>query len=270
MTRPAPRAERVAFVGSKELGLLVLAEMYRLAPASLACLITLDDTADGRSVLGDYSAFAEKTGLPLRILRRGSELEAAIREIAPDLCMVAGWYTVLPDRLLAAVPGGFVGVHASLLPEYRGGAPLVWAMIHGERKTGVTLFHFDSGMDTGDIVGQEAFEIADEDTIADVLRTAGATSVRLVRDHYPGLVSGKAPRVPQNHARATYGAMRSPADGRLAWQETAAQLRDFVRAQTHPYPGAFCQTQDGRRLTIWSAAVFPHAYAGPPGKVVAL
>ncbi len=270
MTGPAPRAERVVFVGSKELGLLVLAEMHRLAPARLSCLITLDDTADGRSVLREYSAFADKTGLPLRILKRGSELEAAILEIAPDLCMVAGWYTVLPDRLLAAVLGGFVGVHASLLPEYRGGAPLVWAMIHGKRKTGVTLFHFDPGMDTGDIIGQEAFPIGANDTIADVLQTAEGASVRLVRQFYPLLLFGTAPRAPQDHARATYCAMRAPADGLITWEQPAAQLHDFIRAQTSPYPGAFCLTKDGQHLTILKASVFPQPYAGPPGKVVAL
>lgn len=262
--------KKVAFVGSKALGAKVLEKMYQLAPDSLSVIISIDDSLDTRSTLSSYAQFAQKTGKPLRVLKKSAQLPEVIAEFEPDLCIVVGWYWVLKPELLKMVSEGWLGIHASLLPKYRGGAPLVWAIINGETESGLSLFYFDDGMDTGDIVAQRKFVIGPKETIADVLHKAEALSTEIIQDTYPILINGILQQTTQNHSQATYGAIRKPADGRIDWHLSAIQLYNFIRAQTHPYPGAFCLTPTDKTLRIWQAKVFPYPYFGNPGQVVML
>ena len=260
--------KKVAFVGSKNLGFSVLEEVFRLAPDNLCCVITIDDSQDSRCALRSFSEFSKRTAKPLCILSKGSELSNCISEFAPDICLVVGWYWILKQELLEMVSEGWLGIHASLLPRYRGGSPLVWAIINGETESGVSLFYFDEGIDTGDIVAQKKFEIGIDETIADILLKVEALSIKLIRETYSLLIDGKAPRVRQDHSQATYVALRNPADGHIDWHWSNIQIYNFVRGQTHPYPGAFAFMPSGECLRIWKAKVFPYPYYGPPGKVV--
>lgn len=203
----------------------------------------------------DLGAFAAQHGLPcFTVEGKPGDLAERIAALRPDLLVAIGWYHLLPAKLRDVAPLGCVGVHASLLPKYRGGAPLVWAIINGETQTGVTLFHFDDGVDTGDIVAREPFEIAPEDTIAEVLGKAEKATVSLLRAHLPLLARGTAPRCPQDHAAATQFPQRSPDDGAIDWSWSAGRIRNFIRAQTKPYPGAFTLIA-GKKVRIWSADV---------------
>ena len=161
---------------------------------------------------------------------------------------------MIPTKILAIPPLGCVGIHASLLPKYRGGAPLVWAMIHGERETGVTMFFFEKGMDSGDVIAQNRFRIEQEDTISDVLRKSKLASLSILTEFLPQIASGTAPRIPQDESQATYFPQRSPEDGRIDWSWSSEQIRNFIRAQTKPYPGAYTIVND-KKLIIWSADV---------------
>ena len=120
--------------------------------------------------------------------------EEIIAKLKPDIFMVIGWYYMVPRSIRALAPRGAVGIHASLLPKYRGGAPLGWTIIRGETQTGVTLFYFDNGIDDGDIIGQKRFSIGFDETIADVIQKASQASVQLLRECVPLLASGNAPR----------------------------------------------------------------------------
>jgi len=260
--------KRLVFVGSKRLGARVLEESYRSAPDSLVAVVTFDDSKDPRCALDEFSRFSAATGVPLHVLSRPSELPATTAAARPDLCLVAGWYSMLTSDALRIPPHGWVGVHASLLPRYRGGAPLVWALINGEEESGVTLFYFDEGMDSGDIVAQERFRLGPDETIADAVEKAESTAVSLVKQCCRALIEGRAPRTPQEHHRATYGAMRTPADGRICWNRPARDVHNFVRAQTRPYPGAFANVAgDGRVVHVWQAAPFSCDLYGIPGQV---
>jgi methionyl-tRNA formyltransferase len=259
--------QRVVFVGSKALGASVLNTLYSIFPQSLAGVVTFDDTSDTRCALDQFREFERRTGKPLRVLQKGSELQSAIVEYQPDLCIVVGWYWVLKPELLKIVSHGWLGIHASLLPKNRGGAPLVWAILNGEIKTGLSLFYFDEGMDTGDIVAQKEVSIEFEDTIADVLAKTENQSIEIIRENYPLLLTGGAPRLPQDHSQATYVALRHPSDGRIDWSQPAPVLYNFIRAQTHPYPGAFCFLNE-KTIRIWSAKPFAYPYYGSPGQVV--
>ncbi|NJN80577.1 MAG: methionyl-tRNA formyltransferase [Anaerolineales bacterium] len=178
-----------------------------------------------------------------------------------------GWYWVLKADVLNLVSHGWLGIHASLLPKYRGGAPLVWAIINGEAETGLSLFYFDEGMDTGDIVAQRKINIEFEDTIMNVLVKIQKESIEIVRENYPLLLAGNAQRLKQDHTQATYVALRRPSDGRINWNQPALKIYDFVRAQTHPYPGAFCYL-DKKKLYVWNAKPFGFPFYGTPGQVV--
>ena len=198
------------------------------------------------------------------------EYAGALGAMRPDLIVVVGWYYMLPRSLRSIAPLGAVGVHASLLPKYRGGAPLVWAVINGEKRTGVSLFHFADGVDDGDLIAQSAFEIAREDDIAAVLDKASRASLALVREYVPLLGGGGAPRFPQDHSRATSVPQRRPEDGLIDWRtKSAEQVYDWVRAQTRPYPGAFTFF-GGEKVTIWRAGLgggSAAAAAAPPGSI---
>jgi methionyl-tRNA formyltransferase len=259
---------RLLFVGSKRLGLRVLREISGLAPRDLVAVATLDDTGDGRGAFGDFQRFTSSAGIPLHVVAKPSALASVVAAESPDLCIVVGWYAMVPPAVLQAPRFGWVGVHASLLPKYRGGAPLVWALINGERESGVSLFHFDDGMDSGDIVGQKRFAIGDDETIADVTSRAEMASVELIAEHYPQLRCGQAPRSGQRHSDASYGGMRRPSDGRIHWASSARDVHNFVRAQTRPYPGAFSLKDDRDMVRIWRTTLFPHAVYGIPGQVV--
>lgn len=259
--------ERVVFVGSKALGASVLNVLYAISPESLAGVITYDDSTDIRCALDQFHDFRDRTGKPLRVLEKASGLGSAITEFNPDLCIVVGWYWVLKPELLKQAPHGWLGIHASLLPKYRGGSPLVWALINGESETGLSLFYFDEGTDTGDIVSQRRIEIDDQDAIGDLLQKVEGGSLDVIRENYPLLLAGKAPRLKQNHAEATYVALRNPSDGRIDWTRPAATIYNFIRGQTHPYPGAFCLL-DEKLIRIWSAKLFEYPYFGSHGQVV--
>lgn len=259
--------QRVVFVGSKALGASVLDAIYSISPRFLVGAITFDDTSDVRCALDQFREFERRTGKPLKVLQKGSELSSAICEYQPELCIVVGWYWVLKPELLKTVQHGWLGIHASLLPKHRGGAPLVWAILNGETKTGLSLFYFDEGMDTGDIVAQKEVSIEFEDTIANVLAKIENQSLDIIRENYPLLLAGNAPRLTQDHSQATYVALRQPSDGRIDWSQPAPVIYNFIRAQTHPYPGAFCFLNE-KTIRVWSAKLFAYPYYGTPGQVV--
>ena len=218
--------------------------------------ISYSPGAPVRNVLHrDFHSLGEAHGIPvISVEGRMASFADQLAALKPDLLVVVGWYYMVPASLRALAPLGCVGIHGSLLPRYRGGAPLVWALINGERETGMTLFHFTDGVDDGDIVGQIAFPVGTRDTIADLLAKGEAASLQLIVEYIPRFANGTAPRVPQDHSQATVVPQRSPDDGEIDWNWDAAHIDRFIRAQTRPYPGAFTVI-NGKRVRIWSADI---------------
>ena len=259
--------KKVTFIGSKHLGITSLKQIYSLAPDKLHSVITIDDSNDVRCKLDDFVEFSKRTGTKLYILPNPLELEHIIMEDLPDICIIVGWYWIIKKDLLELVPNGFLGIHASLLPEYRGSAPLVWPIIKGDKESGVSLFYLDETMDAGDIIAQKRFNIENDDTIAEVMEKANSIIFELLNRNYPLILEGRAPRNPQNHDDAIYCSQRKPEDGRLDWNASNIEIHNAVRAQTHPYPGAHCYTEDNEKLYIWKSKLFPKQYYGIPGLV---
>ena len=236
-------------IGQEVVGIFSIPQEFRISwsPASVnnVQFKSFADLAAGRDIPLIY--VTKKMSDP--------EYEATLRQLRPDLLVVIGWYYMVPRALRALAPLGAVGIHASLLPKYRGGAPLVWTIINGESQTGVSLFHFADGVDDGDLIGQRAFDIRDEDTIASVIEKASRASVGLVREYIPLLASGQAPAIPQDHGSATFVPQRRPEDGLIDWHTMSAkQVYDWVRAQTRPYPGAFTFLGE-EKIVIWRSSI---------------
>jgi methionyl-tRNA formyltransferase len=257
---------RVLFMGSKQLGLRVLKEMHSLSPTRLIGAVTIDDTDDTRTKFADFQAFAQEHGIELRVGKNRKHSEEIIEELKPDLCLVVGWYWLISERVLEAVPFGFVGIHNSMLPKFRGGSPLIWPIIKGEKEVGVSFFSFASGMDDGPIWAQESVPAGEHDYISSVLQRLEDKTIELFRTTYPQLLRCSIKPVEQNHELATYCTQRFPSDGNINWHQPARSVFNFIRAQSDPYPGAFTYFE-GEKLTIWKATLFRNTYFGMPGQV---
>ena len=192
-----------------------------------------------------------------------------IATLQPDL-IVSFYYRRLLCQALLSIPRlGAINLHGSLLPKYRGRAPVNWVLVNGETHTGVTLHHMIAQADAGDIIAQRVVLIAFEDTALTLFEKVTQAAVELFRDTFPLIKAGTAPRTPQDPAQATYFGARTPEDGRIDWARPAVELYNLVRAVTTPYPGAFTSS-DGNKLYVWSARLSPDS-AGvrwPSGTVV--
>lgn len=261
------KSKRVIFIGSKQIGFECLKLMYRLNKKDLIGAVTIDDQKDTRTCYREIKNFCEQEKIKLHLVKDRSEFNRIIKKIKPDFGIVVGWYWMIDADVLKTVSGGFVGIHASLLPKYRGGAPLVWAMINGEQSAGVTLFSFTEGMDDGGIWGQKRIKVKDSDYISDVLLKIEKQALLLIKENYLKILSNsKKPKI-QNHRLATYCALRIPEDGKICWHKSSQEIYNFIRAQSAPYPGAFT-FNCGKKIIIWKARPLKMIYYGTPGQVV--
>lgn len=176
-----------------------------------------------------------------------------IRSIQADVILVLGWYYMVPKKIRELATYGAWGIHASLLPKYAGGAPLVWAMINGETETGVTLFRLADGVDDGDIIAQEKITIEYKDYICDVYEKAKEVSADIVIENLSNI--DEICFHPQDRATIEVYPQRSPEDGEIDLSMSAKKIYDFIRAQSKPYPGAFIRTGDGKKLIIDSVHI---------------
>lgn len=237
-----------------------------------AGLVTLDPMfASSTSGWVPFDDLAAAHEVPLVVVKdlNSPENVERIAKLRPDLILVIGWTRLLGSALLRLPPLGAVGFHASLLPRYRGRAPVNWVLINGERETGNTMFFLDDGVDTGDVIDQRRIPILDEDDCGTLYEKVADSAVDMLIEHLPQLKTGTAPRCVQDDRQATVMPRRRPADGLIDWARDSRSLFNWVRAQTHPYPGAFT-THAERRLYIWRAhAVTDVPALERPGRVLA-
>jgi len=200
---------------------------------------------------GDLKLISDEQNIPLYYVdesKKLGEYENIIKEINPDIILVLGWYYIVPKKIREIPKYGACGIHASLLPKYAGWAPLVWAMINGEKETGVTFFQFDDSVDGGDIIAQEQFKIEYEDTIKEVYRKATKKSAEILIKTLPILSDIKF--IKQDKSKLEIWDKRTPEDGELDLSKSSVEIYNFIRAQSNPYPGAFIKTADGKKIII--------------------
>jgi methionyl-tRNA formyltransferase len=259
----------VVFLGSKETGLSVCQTLVETLPkGALRAIVCPDDSTDQRSATKRFTALAEANKIPFYVVKSVAETKELIIGIAPALALVHGWYQILPvEELMDTI---FLGFHYSLLPKYRGNAPLVWQIINGEKQLGVSFFQLTAGMDEGGLVSQASFTLCREESVADALLKAGDLTQRMLHDFLTDWTKGPLRLAKQPSEIPSYCGLRLPGDGKINWHSNADKVHDFIRAQSKPYPGAFTFLPDGRKLTVWKSSEEERRFFGVPGSVVEL
>jgi methionyl-tRNA formyltransferase len=238
-----------------DIGAVCLEELLATGD-EIALVITHEDPPGEEIWFRSVRELAERQGIPVIAPRdvNAADVVERVMGLAPDFMFSAMFRQMLKPALLNAPWRGALNLHPSLLPKFRGRAPINWVLVEGETETGVTLHYMVEKADRGDIVAQRRISIAADDTALTLHRKATEASRLLMREAYPLLAAGGAPRVAQDSSLASYYGRRTPADGEIDWSRPAKRIYDLVRAVTHPYPGAFTWDQ-GRRLFIWWARV---------------
>ncbi|NLW03066.1 MAG: methionyl-tRNA formyltransferase [Clostridiaceae bacterium] len=244
----------------------------------VVCAVTQKDRPKGRGyrvVPPPVKEYAMSRGIivlqPERLSKEPKTIER-IRELNPDLIVTCAFGQILPDSLLAIPKHGTINVHGSLLPKYRGAAPIQWAIIHGETRTGITTMLTDSGLDTGDILLTSEIDITDDMTagkLHDKMSILGAeTLIRTIRE----LEEGTLKPVPQDHSQATLAPRITRDMGRINWSADARDIHNLIRGMV-PWPGAFTFL-DGKRVRIWRSAIGDStvydANQAPAGTIIGL
>ena len=251
---------KVVFVGASKFSVRILTKLVSLEEVEIAGIITTKETfnisysKDGvKNVLYAPLQRWENQGIDVFTMNRNPKDELLVNKIVgwnPDCFIVAGWYHMVPKIWRDIAPA--YGLHASLLPEYSGGAPLVWALINGEDRTGITMFKMDKGVDSGPIVGQEIVNISSDETIATLYEKVEEAALILIAKYVPMLNNEEFILRKQDESKRTVWPQRNPDDGHIDCSMDVEYIDRFIRAQTKPYPGAFIKIGDAK-LKIWKA-----------------
>lgn len=264
---------RVVFIGTGEIGLPALEWLIQTPEHELVGVITQPDKPVGRKLVLTPPAVklrALAAGLPVLQPERLKHELPAFADLKPDIAVVIAYGQILNPATLAVPPLGCINVHASLLPKYRGAAPIQAAIYAGETVTGVTLMHIDSGLDSGDIILTEEVPILPTDTGGSLHDKLAAAAPAALQRALHLLATGQAPRTPQDHSHATHMGKLRREDGALDWSLPAAVLERRIRG-SNPWPGSFTTLPDSAEpLKVHAARVVEAAEACPvAGTVVA-
>jgi methionyl-tRNA formyltransferase len=241
---------RIVFMGTPDFAVpslrMLVEEGYEVA-----AVVTQPDRPKGRKrelTPSPVKVFALARGLPVLQPEkmRAAEAVEAVASYRPDLIVTAAYGQILPRAVLDLPRLGCVNVHGSLLPRYRGGAPIQRCVMNGEKVTGVTLMYMAEGLDTGDMIARVEVPITDEDTAGTMFEKLSLAGAELLREWLPRIAEGTAPREPQNDAEATYAPNLTREDERIDWSGTAREVFNRVRGLS-PMAGGF---------TYWNGEVF--------------
>jgi methionyl-tRNA formyltransferase len=215
-------------------------------------LATHRDHPDESRWFPSVAELAKSHGIEPLIMENPLDAQSIVRlrVSRPDLLFSFYYRRILPDEMLREPPLGAFNMHGSLLPRFRGRAPVNWAVAKGETKTGATLHRMRSRADTGEIVDQEEVPIGPDDTAIEVQRRVTAAAVSVLARRLDELKAGTAPERPQDESKATRFGRRRPEDGHIDWSRPAREVHDLVRAVTHPFPGAFTDLFGGKTF-VW-------------------
>jgi len=262
---------RIVFIGSGEIGVPTLQKLSQAH--SIAAVFTRPDRPAGRGKrlrATPIKEAAQKLGLELHQPESVNSPESLrlIRELKPEVIVVAAYGEILSKDLLQIPRRGAINLHASLLPKYRGAAPINWALIRGERETGITAFLMDEGMDTGAILVQRRVPIEDDDTAGSLQAKLAEVGAEAMRETLEGLEKETLRPQPQDHSQATYAPKLKKELGRLDWRRSSRELFNLIRG-LNPAPGAFTFFRN-KRLKVHRSRVVAGDYGAQSGEVVSL
>ena len=247
---------RIVFMGTPDFSVPTLEQLIR--NHQVVCVVTQPDKRKGRGKAMAFPPVKEKAleyDIPVYqpVKVREPEFIEELKKMNPDIIVVVAFGQILPEEILNLPPYGCVNVHASLLPKYRGAAPIQWAVIDGEKETGVTTMYMAKGLDTGDMLDKVVVPIDPKETgesLHDKLSEAGG---RLILETLTKLENGTAVRIPQNDAESCYAKMLTKELGEIDWNQSAAAIERLIRG-LNSWPSAYTHL-DGKTLKIWDADV---------------
>src|SRR6266436_3022020 len=234
---------RILFCGTPQFTVPTLKHLFAQPDFEILAVITQPDRARGRGRQVSFSpvkevALAAKLPVHQPEKIRAPEVQELLQSYSPDFIVIIAYGQIIPAALLNIPKLGWINLHASLLPKYRGAAPINWAIANGETQTGVTTMRIDAGMDTGDILLQEEVDIAPEETAPELTESMAEAGAPRMLETLRGLAAGKLVARPQNNGEATYAPLLKKEDGRIDWKRPAQEIYNRMRGFA-PWPGAY-------------------------------
>ncbi len=261
---------RIVFMGSAELSVPSLAAILDAGLDEVVGVVSQPDRPAGRNrVLTPcpLKAYAESRGLWVMTPEKIGDPASveALAALKPDLLVVVAYGQYIPQRVIALAPREAINVHPSLLPKYRGSAPIQWTLLNGDAETGVSIIYLAKAMDAGDIIRQERFPVLPDDTSGSLHDRLAREGAMLLLKAIDDIRNGCVSRTAQDEAGAVAVRKLAKEDGAIDWSLPAEAIRNRIRA-FDPWPGSYCTLPDGEVLKVWSAQT--EGGTGRPGEVL--
>ena len=263
---------KILFMGTPDIAAESLEALIE-AGHEICAVFTRRDKPVGRKQIltaPPVKQLAEQHGIPVyqpRTLRDGSS-DDVIRELAPDIIVVVAYGCIIPPQLLHVAPYGCINLHVSLLPKYRGSAPIQWAVLNGDERTGVSIMQLDEGLDTGDVLMVEPVEIDPEETSGQLFDRVSALGAKTLVTALEKLQAGQLTPVPQQHELASLAPPLNKDMARFDFTQDAGHIHNWVRGM-NPWPVAWFE-QDGKRIQVLECHIAKETRSAAPGTVLAL
>lgn len=254
---------KFVFFGTPEFAAIVLEKLIAAGYVPAAVVCNSDELIGRKQVLTSppTKVLAEKFNIRVfqpEKLRDNLEFTEQLKNLKPDLAIVAAYGKILPKEILDIPVHGFLNIHTSLLPAYRGASPIQYAILNGERKTGVTIMKVDEEMDHGPIISNIKIQILNDDTFESLSQKLATLGAEFLIKIIPDYISGKLKPITQDHSKATYTKIIKKEDGKINWLKSAGEIERMTRA-FYPWPAAW---------TLWNGKVFHPAGGHPQGEKI--
>lgn len=259
---------RVVFMGTPDFSVPALEELAKVH--QVEAVVTQQDKPKGRGHKMQFTPVKEKAiELNIPVYQpekvRNPEFVDILKNINPDVIVVIAFGQILPKEILEIAKYGCINVHASLLPKYRGAAPIQWAVIDGEKVTGVTTMHMAEGLDTGDIIDTSVLELDEKETGGSLFDKLAIEGGKLIVETLDKLEKGTATRTPQDNEKSTYAAKITKELGKIDFSKSAVEIERLIRG-LNPWPSAFT-TLDDRQIKVWDATAVEGEVKEEPGQI---
>lgn len=264
---------RILFFGYSEVGYDCLSLLLERGD-NVVALVTHEDNPHEKIWFKTPAVAARERGLPVFTPESVNtpEWRERLAALQPDLILSVYYRHMIGTKILGLARLGAWNMHGSLLPKYRGRAPINWAVLHGEPRIGMTLHRMVKSADAGAIVDQDGVDLDPRDTAEQAFRKVLPCARRVLARQIDALLAGTVRGIPQDEAQATYFGGRKPEDGRIQWGQSTRQIFNLIRAVTDPYPGAFTEIGGARLMVWWAEPDSPatRGRSGAPGEILSL
>jgi len=259
---------KIVFMGTPDFAVPTLKKIIESGHEVVA-VVTQPDKSKNRGMKLQYSPVKEcalENNIPIFqpvSVRKDEEFIKVYKELNPDVTVVVAFGQIIPKEILNVPKLGCINVHGSLLPQYRGAAPIQWSVINGDKITGITTMYMDVGLDTGDMILKKEVEIGKEETAGELYNRLSVIGAELLIDTLKLIEAGEAPRVPQPND-FTYAPMLTKETGKIEWNKTSSEIDSLVRG-VNPWPGAFTEI-NGKKLKVHKVKITTGS--GEPGSII--